>query len=107
MSFINYFKEDSSDFIDIGPSSIKKDRGNFNRSDLAYNPLVDQINTFWIVTKANSDSTIEDIAFEINLKDFGLQILGGLKFSDIIAVVKTRSQAMNIAQEQIENNLDI
>lgn len=56
-----------------------------------------KITRFWIVTKPNALSTVEDICFETDMIGLEKQFKGGLKAEDIVATYTEKSPAMEKA----------
>ena len=98
----NYLMEDLDDFESISDLPKPK-KGPLGREDLAYNPKVDEVGTFWVVTIPTKESTLEDICFSVDLGSIALQFLGGLKISDIMAIFKKENQAKSFAQEELNH----
>jgi len=68
---------------------------------LANSSIHDEIGDFWVVTKPNQNSIIEDILFKTSIRDMGNQWLGGLKATDIIGIFKNESDAIKFSEEKL------
>lgn len=55
------------------------------------------IERFWIVTKADEDSTLNDVMFETDIKGFALQVMGGLTPDEIIGMYTDEGEAVMVA----------
>jgi hypothetical protein len=63
--------------------------------------MVDEVGSFWVVTRPNEKSTMEDIMFESNVLHFANQIRGGLYEEEVIGLYKDESKAVKTANQLI------
>lgn len=64
--------------------------------------LKDDIGKFWVVTKPSGESELVDICFEASITDMMLQAKGGLKTDEILAILKSKSEAEKLAQSLLD-----
>ena len=53
-----------------------------------------KISSFWVVTKPTNLSTLEDIVFRSTPQEIGLQFLGGLKPTNVVAFYEDEFSAV-------------
>ncbi len=63
--------------------------------------MVDEVGSFWVVTRPNEGSTMEDIVFESNVLHFANQVRGGLYEEEVIGIYKEESKAVKTADQLI------
>jgi hypothetical protein len=63
---------------------------------------VDDIGTFWVVTKPTGVSILIDILFETTIKEIMIQCRGGLETGDIIMMTKDENKAKEVAKKLLE-----
>lgn len=63
--------------------------------------MVDEVGSFWVVTRPSEISTMEDILFESNVLHFANQIRGGLYEEEVIGLYKDESKAVKTADQLI------
>lgn len=91
------------DFVEITPKSQPK-TGPFGRKDLTFDPQVDQIGQFWIVTEPTKVSTLADICFECDIGELALQFRGGLEISKIVGVFKNGDDAKRFTNNLLKSD---
>ena len=95
---------EAKQFIDgILKENPMMNSGNEDAAALKYNPkdMIDDIGTFWVVTKATPESEIEDILFKSSVLSMVVQFRGGLKPEEIIIITPDEDKALDIAHDQI------
>jgi hypothetical protein len=63
---------------------------------------VNEIGTFWVVTKPTPDSTLVDIVFESTIMGMMRQTLGGLREKDIVGIYKHETTARQIGERLLK-----
>ena len=63
--------------------------------------MVDEVGSFWVVTRPSEISTMEDIVFESNVLHFANQVRGGLYEEEVIGIYKEESKAVKTADQLI------
>ena len=66
--------------------------------------MKDDIGSFFIVTKATSESVIEDIFFVADISDIIFHTLGGLREEDILLISKDYDKAYERATKELYEN---
>ena len=64
--------------------------------------ITDDIGKFFIVTKPNKKSTIDDVVFESDVFHFANQIRGGLTFEEVVGIYKQKSDARRRGTELLK-----
>lgn len=59
---------------------------------------IDELGSFWVVTRPTKMSTIVDICFEATTRKLMLQALGGLRPADVLGVYKSEDRARKAAR---------
>ena len=57
------------------------------------------INNFWLVTKPNEHSTLNDVLFETDARGVALQVMGGLTPDEIVGMYTDFEEAFDTAFE--------
>jgi hypothetical protein len=63
--------------------------------------MVDEVGSFWVVTRPNQQSTMEDVVFESSVLHFANQIRGGLYEDEVIGLYKDEAKAVKTADQLI------
>jgi len=59
--------------------------------------MTDEVGEFWVVTRPNESSELEDIFFKSSAYNLVLQGRGGLHPNDIVGVYKNEKKARKVA----------
>ena len=70
---------------------------------LNFNYEIDEIGSFWVVTKPTKDSTIADCCFSSTINNMIIQKQGGLKQEEIVGFFKDKEDAETKTKELISN----
>lgn len=68
--------------------------------------VVDEIGSFWVVTKPSDKSMVADILFESTLIQMANQYRGGLRESDVIGFYKDAAKAKRKARALLDAKKD-
>lgn len=66
-----------------------------------------KITTLWVVTRPTDLSVLDDICFQTDLIGLGLQFLGGLKTTEVVAAFTEREEAQSLARKLLAIHADI
>lgn len=94
---LNYIKEVTGNGPIDHPGNSDKEALKFNRPK-----DIDDIGTFWVVTRPTGQSELIDILFKSSVKGMMIQAGGGLSTTDTIAITPDYEKALAYATQVLE-----